>query len=197
MVERELKAVVADPRAIKARLAAADALVQFHGHMNDRRLDRAGELGGRDEVLRIREYRGADGSVRHQVAWKGPTTVEAGYKLREEHEFMAAEAQGLINVMAALGYRQVHAIDRSVDCYGVAEAVVRLEWYPRMDVLMEVEGTAEAIERAVAVLGVDLGTHRADALAAFVGRFEARTGQRAALSLAELGTDRPSWEALR
>lgn len=197
MLERELKAVVADPAMIKARLAAAGAAVQFQGHMADRRLDRAGELAVRDEVLRIREYRGTDGSIRLQVAWKGPTTVEAGYKIREEHEFEAIEAEGLISVMTALGFRPIHAIDRYVECYGVADAVVRLEWYPRMDVLMEVEGAASAIDHAVAVLGLDRGAYRTDALAAFVGRYESRTGQRAAVSLAELGTDRPSWETLR
>ncbi len=197
MLERELKAVVADPEVIKARLTAAGALVQFRGQMADRRFDRADELAARDEVLRVREYRGTDGSIDIQVAWKGPTTVEAGYKIRDEHEFGVVGAEGLARVLAALGYRPVHAIDRYVECYGVAEAVVRLEWYPRMDVLMEVEGPAGAIEQAVALLGVAREAYHTDALAAFVGRYETRTGQRAAVSLAELGPDRPSWEALR
>ncbi len=196
MVERELKAVVADPDGVKARLAAAGAEVLFQGQMADRRFDRAGELAGRDEVLRVREYRGIDGSVSVQVAWKGPTTLEAGYKIRDEHEFEVVGAEGLASVIAALGYRPVHAIDRYVECYRVAEVVVRLEWYPRMDVLVEVEGAAGAIEQAVAVIGEDRAAYGADALAAFVGRYETRTGRRAAVSLAELGSERPSWEAL-
>jgi hypothetical protein len=103
----------------------------------------------------------------------------------------------LAGVIAALGYRPVHSIDRYVECYRVAEVVVRLEWYPRMDVLVEVEGSADAIDQAVAVIGVDQAATGADALAAFVARYETRTGQRAAVSLAELGSEPPSWEAGR
>jgi len=193
MVERELKAAVADPGAVRARLAAAGARVRFEGYMSDRRFDRAGELTTRDEVLRIREYRGADGSSRVKVAWKGPTAVEAGHKVRPEHEFEAAEAEAVRIVIEALGYRQVHQVDRYVEYYELGDAIVRLEWYPRMDVLMEVEGTAVAIDQSIAALGLGRDEYRADSLAAFVGRYEVRTGSRAAVSLVELGDAEPGW----
>lgn len=186
MVERELKAVVEDPGALKARLVAAGAQVRFAGRMADRRFDRGGELAVRDEVLRIREYRGPDGLTRTTVSWKGPTTVEGGYKLRAEDEFEAADAEAVTRVVMALGYLPVHAIDREVEYYDLGGAIVRLEWYPRMDVLMEVEGPAEAIDHAVATLGIARDQCRTDSLAAFVARYEARTGHRAAVSLAEL-----------
>ena len=197
MVERELKAVVSDPGAIKARLIGAGARVRFEGRMADRRFDRAGELAVRDEVLRIREYHGTDGSTRTEVAWKGPASVEAGYKLRAEHQFEAADPRGVAQVIEGLGYRPVHAIDRYVEYYDLGDAIVRLEWYPRMDILMEVEGTALAIEHAVVALGIDRDHYQTDSLAAFVGRYEARTGCRAAVSLAELGDADPSWAGLR
>lgn len=187
MVERELKAVVADPGGLKARLVAVGARIRFAGRMADRRFDRGGELAVRDEVLRIREYRGADGLTRTTVSWKGPATVEAGYKLRAEDEFEAADAEAVTRVVTALGYLPVHAIDREVEYYDFGDAIVRLEWYPRMDVLMEVEGPAEAIDHAVAMLGIARDQYRTDSLAAFVARYEARTGHRAAVSLAELG----------
>lgn len=197
MVERELKAVAESPTIIKTRLAAAGARLQFQGQMTDRRYDRDGELAVRDEVLRVRVLRGPDDSVRTQVAWKGPPTVEGGHKLRSEHEFEAADAEAATGVIEALGYRPVHQIDRYVEYYEVAEAVVRLEWYPRMDVLLEVEGSAVAIEQAVVILGLGRESYRTDSLAAFVARYEARTGRRAAVSMVELGGDDPSWAAVR
>ena len=197
MVERELKAVVSDPGAVRAQLTAAGAEVRFRGQMADRRFDRAGELAVRDEVLRIREYRGADGSTRTQVAWKGPATVDAGHKLRAEHEFEAGESAGATKVIEALGYRPVHAIDRYVEYYGLGDAIVRLEWYPRMDVLIEVEGSADAIDHAVRALGLGRDQYQTDSLAAFVSRYETRTGNRAAVSLLELGDAEPSWAAFQ
>ncbi len=197
MVERELKAVVPTPSTVKASLALAGARLRFQGQMVDRRFDRAGELAVRDEVLRIRAYLGTDGSTRIQVAWKGPPTVEDGHKLRDEHECDAGDLDAAIKVFGALGYRPVHQIDRYVEYYEVGAADVRLEWYPRMDVLVEVEGSAVAIEQAVAVLGLGREQYLTDSLAAFVGRYEARTGRQAAVSLAELGDDEPSWAGVR
>ena len=74
-------------------------------------------------------------------------------------------------------------------------AVVRLEWYPRMDVLVEVEGEPPAIEAAIAALGIDRSAFTAESLSAFVARYEARTGRPAATSRAALGSERPSWES--
>ena len=59
--ELELKAVIPDPAALRARLVAAGGRLQLHGRMSDRRYDRGGELTARDEVLRVRSYHHADG----------------------------------------------------------------------------------------------------------------------------------------
>ena len=67
-----------------------------------------------------------------------------------------------------------------------AGAVVRFEIYPRMDSLVEVEGPPTAIESAIATLGLPREGFTAERLPAFVSRFEMRTGERAALSEAEL-----------
>ncbi len=196
MIERELKAVVADPDRMRGALDASGAVRGFTGWMADRRYDRDGELAGRDEVLRIRTMRHAsDGSVSSRLGWKGPVRIEDGYKLRAEHELGTPDAAEAEAIVAALGYREVHAIDRFVEYYEAAGAVVRLEWYPRMDVLVEVEGSADAIEQAVALLQLPRSAYSADALAVFVQRYQARTGRPAAVALAELDTgERPSWE---
>lgn len=53
-----------------------------------------------------------------------------------------------------MGYKICVRVDRAVEQYRLGEATLRLEWYPAMDVLVEVEGTPDAIEQAVAATGV-------------------------------------------
>jgi len=54
-----------------------------------------------------------------------------------------------------------------------------------MDTLLEVEGPAAAIESAIRASGLPRDSFTADRLYMFVQRFEARTGQRAAICDAE------------
>jgi hypothetical protein len=76
----------------------------------------------------------------------------------------------------------VHAIDREVEVYDVGGATVRLERYPDMDPLLEVEGAPADIERAIRATGIGRDAFTADSLADFVRRFEARTGRPAVLA---------------
>lgn len=182
--EVELKAVIPDPGAVCVRLVAAGAREQFRGRMSDRRYDRGGELGARDEVLRVRTYHHADGRTEVVLGWKGPVRRSPeGYKQRAEVELpIAAGAASLQALLAALGYEVVHAIDREVEVYDLDGATVRLERYPRMDPLLEVEGDPAAIERAIRASGIDRGAFSPDPLAEFVLRFELRTGLPAVLA---------------
>lgn len=52
--------------------------------------------------------------------------------------------------------------------------MARIETYPQMDVLLEVEGSPASIERAIAVTGLPRDAFSGEPLAAFVARFEAR-----------------------
>jgi len=174
-------------------LIEAGAVARFRGFMSDRRYDRDGTLEAQDEVLRIRRFTADDGATRAVLGWKGAVTVVDGYKRRVEHEISTpdgAEAEALVG---ALGYREIHAIDRRVSYWDLSGAVVRLEWYPRMDCLVEIEGQPDAIERAVTAVGMAREVFSAEALVSFVARFEARTGRRAAVSLAALDGALPSW----
>ena len=187
--------MVADPREARVRLGGAGALPGFHGIMSDVRFDRNGELVGRDEVLRLRSLRHDDGSVESLLGWKGPTGVSPeGYKTRRELEYVVAggnsDPRALLEV---LGYRQVYAIDRYVEYHHLGSAVVRLEWYPKMDVLVEVEGDPRGIEAGLAALGLPRSAYTAEPLVVFAGRYAARTGHPAILSLAELAGEAPSW----
>ena len=185
--ELELKAVIPDPAALRGRLRAAGAEQRFRGRMSDRRYDRLGELAGRDEVLRVRSYHYEDGRVESVLGWKGPVRRSPeGYKQREELELAVVGAAGGDASPQAfldrMGYGIVHAVDREVEIYLLAGATVRLEQYPRMDPLVEVEGEPAAIERAIEATGLERASFTADSLADFVRRFEARTGQPALLA---------------
>jgi hypothetical protein len=81
------------------------------------------------------------------------------------------------------------AIDREIAQYDLGGAMVRFERYPRMDDLVEVEGTPEQIERAIAALGLPRAGFTSERLPDFVRRYEERTGASAALSDAELRGD--------
>jgi predicted adenylyl cyclase CyaB len=184
LAELELKAVVPDPEALRSRLHAVGVIAEFRGRMTDRRYDRGGELAARDEVLRIRTYHHPNGNTESVLAWKGPTgRSPEGYKLRQEIELAVQSERGAAErLLGALGYAPVHLIEREVEIHRVHEATVRLERYPRMDALVEVEGEPDAIERAIAVTGIDRRAFTAEALTEFVRRYEARTGATARLS---------------
>jgi adenylate cyclase class IV len=172
-LELELKGVVPDPAALAARLTAAGGRRAFRGMLHDRRFDRAGELAARDEVLRTRRWVPDEGTPRTELGWKGPTARSPeGYKSREERELTVTggDAEALL---AGLGYAPVHAIDRRVEVWHVAEAVVRVEWYPRMDVLVEVEGAPGAIEAAIRASGLARESFSDEPLAAFTARYDA------------------------
>jgi hypothetical protein len=77
-------------------------------------------------------------------------------------------------------------IDRAIWQYDLQGATVRFERYPRMDDLVEVEGDPATIERAISILGLPRDSFTTERLPDFARRFEARTGQSAALSDGEL-----------
>lgn len=192
--ELELKAVVEDPHRVRAALVAAGATPVFRGLLRDTRLDAAGTLTGRDQVLRLRRWIPDRGAERAELAWKGPTSVNpAGYKHREELELGVSDGAAALGLLGALGYAVTHAIDRAVEVYRLGETVARLEWYPRMDVLVEIEGPPEGIERMIAATGLPRAACTADALVAFTARFEARTGRPAVLAEADLAGEAPDW----
>ncbi|HSB53035.1 MAG TPA: hypothetical protein VLD58_01710 [Gemmatimonadales bacterium] len=187
--------MVADPMVLRQALDDAGAVLRFHGMMRDRRLDKAGELAGRDHVLRVRRW--VDEEAGHDVAeagWKGPTTVnDSGYKQREEIEFSVDDGAAALAMFEALGYTVVEAIDRYVEVYDVEDTVVRIEWFPRMDVLVEIEGDPEGIEQAITRIGLDRNDCVADSLATFTRRYGERTGQPGILAEEMLQGEPPGW----
>jgi adenylate cyclase class IV len=194
--ELELKSVVEDPLRLRSALLGAGARCTFRGWLRDRRLDSAGALQQMDEVLRLRRWIPEQGRETAAIAWKGQTTVSAdGYKRREEIEVGVDEGAAALRLFEALGYLVTHAIDRAVEVYELDGTVARLEWYPRMDVLVEIEGSPAGMERLIAVAGLERTGCRPDALASFTARYEARSGQPAILAEADLGNAVPTWSS--
>ena len=189
MNEVELKGVVADPDAARAALERAGAALVYAGPLTDRRYDTARRgLAGAGEVLRVRLY-AAGAPSRATLDWKGPVRRDRGYKEREELSTSVADAESLVEILGRLGYVLTREIDREIEQFEFGDTVLRLERYPRMDVLMEVEGAPDAIERTIAAVGLPRDAFSTDRLPEFARRFERRTGERAALSLRELGGD--------
>ena len=178
--ELELKARVDDPAALETALRRAGAEPVFRGEMQDRRYDRSSSLGARDQVLRLRMYRGT--ASYGVLAWKGPASVHQGYKRREEHETRLDDADAAALILERLGYEVVMRIDRTIIEYRLAQAAVRIEWYPSMDVLVEVEGEPAAIERAIAATGIPRDRFLPESLHFFTTDFERRTGRPAQIA---------------
>ena len=189
MREVELKAVVDDLAERKKQIEAAGAALSFEGKISDRRYDFATrELTGRDEVLRTRRYHNS-GSTRTYLDWKGPTEMRDGYKMREEITAPVEDSDSLEKILEKLGLELTWEIDREISQYELAGAVIRFETYPRMDVLVEVEGEPDAIEAAIDAMGLPRGIFTSERLPDFVSSFEHRTGVRAAISDREMSGD--------
>jgi adenylate cyclase class IV len=183
MREVELKGYAtsdAEAEASRRRLEAAGAELVYEGRLEDRRYDMPDKtLALRDHVLRLRVYRGE--RVVTSLDFKGPTGYADGFKVREELTVGADDPVALARILESLGYVITREIDRQIAQYTLAGAVVRFERYPRMDILIEVEGTPEAIERAIVALDLPRERFTAERLPDFVLKFESRTGERAAL----------------
>ena len=188
MIEVELKALVPDLEATRARVEAAGAVLRFAGRLEDQRYDTEDRaIGRRDHVLRLRVYREhRQGTETAALDWKGPTTYDSGYKMREELTCGLSRAEDFRRILSALGFIVTMAIDREIWQYELCDATVRFERYPRMDDLVEVEGAPTAIEAAIDALRLPRETFTSERLPDFVRRFEERTGKQAALSDAEL-----------
>lgn len=182
MREVELKAVVDDLASTRKQVEKAGARLVFEGKLSDSRYDvESRELTERDEALRVRRYE-APGSSKTYLDWKGPTETEGVYKIREEISTLAEDFDSLQQILMRLGFVVVMEIERDIAQYELGGAMIRFETYPRMDVLVEVEGQPESIEQAIEALGMARGQFTSDRLTRFVERFEQKTGVKAALS---------------
>ena len=195
MREVELKSVVDDLAARRMQVERAGGHLDFAGALTDVRYDTAaGDLVRRDHVLRLRVYGGTELTEAH-LDWKGETRYEGGYKVREEISTSIGDPEALATMLRSLGFQIVREIEREITQYTLHGATVRFEHYPRMDDLVEVEGTPEAIEKAIDAMGLPRGGFSTGRLTNFIVEYESRTGRKAAISGRELSGDYPYGEA--
>lgn len=186
MREVELKSVVDDLTVRRKQVERAGASLLFDGKLIDLRYDSAnGDLVRRDQVLRLRVYV-TPGKREAHLDWKGETGFEDGYKVRDEISTEIGDPAAMETMLSNLGLRVIREIEREICQYSLAGAVVRFERYPRMDDLVEVEGSPEAIERAISMIGLPRPGFSNRRLADFIASYETRTGQRAAVSAREM-----------
>jgi len=185
--EVELKARVEDVHAARRNIEDAGALLVFDGSLHDRIYDTPDRtLAADGVVLRLRSYVSPLGETAH-LDWKGPTLQEDGFKVRSELTTGVTGPNELAAILRRIGFEVVSQIDRKIVQYEIldmetdARTIVRFEQYPRMDVLVEVEGYPANIERAIAGLRIPRAMFSADRLTNFVHAYEARTGQKAAI----------------
>jgi adenylate cyclase class IV len=186
MIETELKAVVDDLPLRRRRVEEGGGVLEKEGYLQDRRWDtQTDSIGTRDHVLRIRVFNGRPANEA-SLEWKGPTRAAKGYKLREEIGTSVGDAAALSEIMERLGLQVTRTIDREIVQFKLHGATVRFESYPRMDDLVEVEGTPAEIEQAVGVIGLPREAFTADSLVEFMARYEQRTGKRPVVCAADL-----------
>jgi adenylate cyclase class 2 len=184
--EFELKAALADGGvSLRRRMAAAGWRLVFEGEMSDRRYDTPDRsLEGRDEVLRVRRMTAA-GEHRAVLGWKGPASERLGYKVRAEAETPVDDAETTVRILERLGFTEITlAIDRRVELYEKGGVRVRIEAYPRMDTLVEIEGDPRAVDERLPELGLPREAWKPWGLPEFVCRYEERTGLTARLATA-------------
>ncbi|HEU4612750.1 MAG TPA: class IV adenylate cyclase [Kofleriaceae bacterium] len=188
MIELELKALVPELATARRRIETSGARLVFAGRLEDVRYDYEDRrLAGQDLVLRLRVYRDSSGTATSSsLDWKGPSILDGKYKQREELNVGLTDPDTLATILERLGLVVTMRIDRDIWQYELHGAIVRFERYPRMDDLVEVEGSPDDIESAIRVLGLSRDSFTTERLPDFARRFEARTGQLAALSDAEL-----------
>lgn len=182
--ELEVKARILDVPALRDCLRRAGAKLEFRGTMIDRRYDRNRGLEALDHVLRLRTYRPTRGRAWGVLTWKGPVGTRGAYRHRAELETPVPDPAALGAVFEALGYRVTLRIDRRIESWRLGRATLRLERYPAMDTLLEVEGSPRAIERAVRATGLPRERFLAESLPYFQAAYEQRTGRPAVLASA-------------
>jgi len=189
MREVELKGVVDDLAKRRSMVEQSGGRLIFEGRLIDKRYgDSSGNMIASDQVLRLRVYESANGRT-GSLDWKGPTSFDSGYKVRDEVSTSVDDPAALERILGALGFSVVLEIEREIAQYELDGATIRFETYPRMDVLVEVEGTPDQIESAIHATGIDRTAFTSDRLSTFVANYERRTGGRAALSSRELAGD--------
>ena len=143
-IERELKFAQVDLEALRARLLELEAErlgpVIFEENWL---LDRAGELGDRASILRVRAEEGR-GAV---VTFKGPLSFDGPTKVRAELEMRVESSELALAILQALGYVVERRYQKMREEWRLGTETICLDHTPIGD-FVEFEGDrAEAVAK--------------------------------------------------
>jgi len=143
-VERELKFAQVDLDTLRQRLAELEAERLGPVILEENwLLDRKGELGKRQSILRVRAEEGR-GAV---VTFKGPASFERNLKVRRELEIRIESAEKALTLFAALGFAVERRYQKMREEWRLGTETICLDHTPIGD-FVEFEGDrAEAVAK--------------------------------------------------
>lgn len=153
LIETEVKIAVTDLDAIRQRLEAAGAALRAPRvfERNVRYEDAAGTLTPNDIVLRLRQ----DATAR--LTYKAPpdadTALAENVRTRFEAEVTVSDFDTMDIILRRLGFVPYVVYEKYRTTYRLGAAEVVLDEMP-FGPFIEVEGTASAIDQALAALGL-------------------------------------------
>jgi len=149
--ETEIKVRVEDLDQVRERLQRHGAtVVQTRAFEDNLLLEEATRpLTARGENLRIRLSAG-----RALLTWKGPKTVTAGVRSREEIETWCDDAEALIQLFDRLGLRRTFRYQKYRETWRLGAVEVMLDETP-VGTFVEIEGDDADVRAATARLELD------------------------------------------
>lgn len=148
--ETEVKLSFASARAAAEALDAAGAVVEVARTFEDNLIyDRAdGSLERDGLLLRVRREGGGG-----RITFKGPVEGTHRHKVRVEHETAVADPEAAHRLFEGLGYRVAWRYQKYRTTFRLGSIEAMLDETP-IGCWVELEGEADAIDRAAAALGI-------------------------------------------
>lgn len=148
-IETEVKLRLPSLMGVQARLEALGFVLAVPAQPETSQLwDRDTELCTQGSALRLRRFAG-----KAWLTWKGPKIPDAVLKIRPELETEIADAEALVGILQALGFRPVMEMVKVRALMKRADLLACLDEAP-FGCFLELEGEAPAIHAAMAALGL-------------------------------------------
>jgi adenylate cyclase class 2 len=147
--ETEIKLRVVSPEKAREALASLGARLCRARHFEDNVLfdDAAGRLRGSGRVIRLRRTPAAA-----IATYKGPGSVAAGVRSREEIEFSVSDADGFEKMLAAIELRPTFRYQKYREVFSHRDVEIVIDETP-LGTFLEIEGPPATIHATAAALG--------------------------------------------
>jgi predicted adenylyl cyclase CyaB len=157
-IEIEVKFRIGSIEEFSGRLRKAGAKLVKTGFERNIKYDRNGELNGKRELLRLRDYAGEADITHKRKARQDP--AHKGFKVREETVVNIESFERGKKLLEMLGYEKDWIYEKKQQVWVLDGVEVFVDEMPQIGNFMEIEGSPEEIKRTAAALGL----HMKDAL---------------------------------